>query len=31
MAAAMKARLEGLIVRDADGITTYGALKAATT
>jgi acyl-CoA synthetase (AMP-forming)/AMP-acid ligase II len=31
MAGAMKARLDGLVVRDADGVTTYGALKAVTT
>ncbi len=30
MAAAMTARLEGLVVTDADGVTTYRALKAAT-
>ncbi|WP_181780214.1 class I adenylate-forming enzyme family protein [Pseudonocardia pini] len=31
MGAAMKAKLEGLVVRDADGVTTFGALTAVTT
>lgn len=30
MAAAMKARLEGIVVRDADGVTTYGAQRIVT-